>query len=704
MAIISIADRRHGVDRKLGTQNVAVHQNHLAGPPPPGIRAIGIDLGTTNTVVSIYEPGGQSPFTLEFENSALIPSVLRWDGKNVKIGVSALRNLTEEPSDVVRSTKRSMGKIKGPSAASDAADQSAGIWSRSGGREFSPEQAAAAILRYVSEHPLLQEERNTFGGLWVVITVPAHFDDAARRATLDAASQAGLSVLRIINEPTAAALAYSFLQDSNDPAESPGKSTGGSLSEDVVVFDLGGGTFDVSVVHRKDLIFKVLASEGDMGLGGDDFDLLVAERLARSVQPEFLARRIDRKSDLFGELLVHARALKHQLCEHVVVTLDVPVGRGMGHLAVTIDRDEFEAIVAPTVERTLFLTEQAIQMAKLRVRDISRILLVGGSTRAPIVRRLLESYFSGCVVDSRLEPDLAVSWGAALQAAIILGSAPETVLVDVCNHSLGIGVVDDSEAVSQHYQQVREQFGIFDDLTESELTKKLGRKMADFNEALQKLLRVAPIIRRNSALPARKSEFFSTLYENQPAVHVVVAQGEGETVGENSFIGSFLFALHQPCPKGTKCEIQLTYDVNGMVHVFAKQLGADNEAKAQFDSRSGTVSGWTQKSVQGVGDGGIASSELTESSLAPRPALLNAVLARAKKLLKRKVTEASVLPVHLHPEKSGNSRQMVLIDELRVAIAIYEKSLLDSMAGSVDEAQVDQLELELLGLMATMET
>ncbi len=704
MAIISIADRRHGVDCKSGTQNAAVHQNNLVGPPPPGIRAIGIDLGTTNTVVSIYEPGGQSPFTLEFENSALIPSVLRWDGEQLQIGASALRSVTEEPSDIVRSTKRSMGKVKDQSRALDSASRSASMWSRSGGREFSPEQAAAAILRYVSEHPLLQEERNTFGGLWVVITVPAHFDDAARRATLDAASQAGLSVLRIINEPTAAALAYSFLQDSRDPAESPGKTSEGSHSEDVVVFDLGGGTFDVSVVHRKDLIFKVLASEGDMALGGDDFDLLLAERLARSVQPEFLARRIDTQSELFSELLVHARALKHQLCEHVVVSLDVPVGRGMGHLAVTIDRDEFDAIIAPTVERTLFLTQQAIQMAKLRVRDISRILLVGGSTRAPLVRRLLESYFSSCLVDSRLEPDLAVSWGAALQAAIILGSAPETVLVDVCNHSLGIGVVDDSEAVSKHYQQVREKFGIYDDLTESELTKKLGRKMADFNEELQKLLRVAPIIRRNSALPARKSEFFSTLYENQPAVHVVVAQGEGETVGENSFIGSFLFALQQPCPKGTKCEIQLTYDVNGMVHVFAKQLGADNEAKAQFDSRSGTVSGWTPKAVQAVGDNGIAASEVIETSLAPRPVLLNAVLARAKKLLKRKVAEASERDLLLPHDSSVQDRQKAILDELRNAIASYEKGLHDSMAGSVDEDLVDQLELELLGLMATMES
>lgn len=705
MSIISIADRRHGLDRRAGVPGSAAHLNTLAGPPPAGIRAIGIDLGTTNTVVSVFENGGHAPTTLEFEHSALIPSVLRWDGRELNIGAAALRDEGDAPTEIVRSTKRSMGKSD--SKADDSGGQGSG-WYRSGGREFTPEQAAAAILCYVAEHPLLQEERNNFGGLWAVITVPAHFDDAARRATLDAAAQAGLSVLRIINEPTAAALAYSFLKDSSEPGLSRAQistndGNSGILSEDVVVFDLGGGTFDVSVVHREDLIFKVLASEGDMALGGDDFDILLAESLAQSVQPEFLARRIERKSELFLELLGHARAIKHHLCEHVQVTLDVPVGRGMGHLAITMDRDQFETIIAPTVERTLYLTEQAIQMAKRRVRDISRILLVGGSTRAPIVRRLLESYFSPCVVDSRLEPDLAVSWGAALQAAIILGSAPETVLVDVCNHSLGIGVVDDSDAVSQHYRQVQEQFGIYEDLSESELKKKLGRRMAEFNEELQKLLRVAPIIRRNSTLPARKSEFFSTLYENQPAVHVVLAQGEGETVGENRFIGSFLFALHQPCPKGTKCEIQLTYDVNGMVHVFAKQLGVDNEAKAQFDSRSGTVSGWTVKDDEMAPDRALAPSERKESATSPTPAVLNAILARAKKLLKRKSTAASVSPHVVLELDAKTGGELALIEELRNAIANYEKSLLDSMSGRVDEAAVDQLETELLQLMATLE-
>lgn len=576
MSVISLANRRKrgssaggsGADPESGRSLDALRQ------APAGIPAIGIDLGTTNTVVSVFRPGEDAPQALAYEGEHTIPSVVRWDaglGKEL-VGRAALEAERGEKLEVVRSTKRKMGSSHAPF--------------RSAGREYTAEEAATAILRYVAAHPVLQEERQKNGGLWSVITVPAHFDDAARQATLEAAKNAEIEVLRIVNEPTAAALAYSLLEKKG----SDGSPADGTLQEELVVFDFGGGTFDVSVVHRDDLIFKVLASEGDMELGGDDLDSCLADLLLKAVQPEFVARRSGKDSPLYRTLLQMAAEVKHQLDEIGVVEVNAELPGAV--VAASISREDFEAAILPFIERTLILTEKAIHHARLRSRDVSRILLVGGSTRLPLVRKLLESYFEDCSVDCRLEPDLAVSWGAALQAAIILGIAPETVLVDVCNHSLGIGVVDDPETIGRHYREVQKKFGLSGDLDDEELKSKLGKRLTQFNTELQKLLRVAPIIRRNSALPARKSEFFSTLYEDQPAVHVIVAQGEGETVGENRFIGSFMFELKQPCRKGTKCEIQLTYDVNGMVNIFARQLGTDNRAQARFDSRTGTVSGW----------------------------------------------------------------------------------------------------------------
>ena len=217
---------------------------------------------------------------------------------------------------------------------------------------------------------------------------------------------------------------------------------------------------------------------------------------------------------------------------------------------------------------------------------------MGGSTRLPLVRKLLEEHFPQCAVDARLQPDLAVSWGATLQAAIIQGTAPEVILVDVCSHSLGIGVAENPDMVAENFKKVAKKYGIMQPFHDDYLKMFLGSSFEDFQRDLHGILKVAPIINRNSQLPACKSEFFHTIYANQPAVHVIIVQGEGATVAENRLIGSFLFELQQPVEEGARCEIQLTYDVNGMVQVMARQLGTPNAARAQFDSRSGTVKGW----------------------------------------------------------------------------------------------------------------
>ncbi|MCA2960796.1 MAG: Hsp70 family protein [Silvanigrellales bacterium] len=589
------------------------HSSLVQKKPPRGVPALGIDLGTTNSVASLYVPGHEHPRSLEFEGAPLVPSMLYVDDQantpssseaasnaptSPVVGRRARERLAMDASDVVRSTKRDMGRP--------------GRLFSSGERSFSAEEAACEVLKYLSQHPELEEVREKYGGLWTVVTVPAHFDDAARQATIASAAQAGLEVLRIINEPTAAALAYSMLPDVRHHD-----------SELLAVFDLGGGTFDVSIVERDGLVFNVLSSEGDVELGGDDFDLALARHLLENVEPVLSARRATEDSDLFRNLLVLAESAKKALQEEGefrVTSADLD-GRG-ARIDTVLTRDVFESLIAPLVRRTLELTERAVLAARKRPPQISRILLVGGSTRVTAVHRMLQAHFPACLVDARLEPDLAVSWGAAVQAAIILGIEPDTILVDVCSHTLGIGVAEDSRAVGENFKETCKKFGILQPVDDAKLAALLGPRLADFNAQLQGLLRVAPIIHRNSPLPSRKSEFFSTLYHNQAAVQVVVVQGDEGKVSENRLIGSFLFELQQPCPAGTRCEIQLTYDVNGMVHVLAKQLGTENIAEAEFDSRTGEVKGWlslddTDTDTDTVVDAEIETEAVAHLSLAP---------------------------------------------------------------------------------------
>lgn len=554
---------------KDNSQNIAYSSNEISKIPNT-VAAIGIDLGTTNSVVSVFSSGDSHPVTLKYGESLLVPSMVYYDKeKNVTlIGEEAKKHLETNPTEVIKSTKRTMGKST--------------TYFYSNEKTYSAEEIASLVLNYLVMHPVLQEQKEKNGGIWAVITVPAHFDDAARLATIAAAEKVGIRVLRIVNEPTAAALAYSMMPEDKRVEK-----------ETLAVFDLGGGTFDVSIVDRDGFIFNVLSSDGDVHLGGDDVDEAIANALLSKVHPQLVARRANKESELYRNLLVHAENAKKTFQTEGLANINDDDLDGKGSsISVQMSREEFDSLVVPILQRTLLLTESAMHAAKRNPKYISRILLVGGSTRLTLARKMLSDYFP-CLVDARLEPDLAVSWGAALQAAIILGIQPETILVDVCSHTLGIGVVENTEAINDNFKLVAKKFGVPYPISEQELHRKLGARIENFNQELQNLLHVAPILYRNSALPARRSEFFNTIYHNQHAVHVVVVQGDGDTVGENRLIGSFLFELEQPCPKGTRCEIQLTYDVNGMVQVFARQLGTKNEAKAQFDSRTGEVKGWT---------------------------------------------------------------------------------------------------------------
>lgn len=637
---------------------------------PQGITPVGIDLGTTNSVVSVYSTEGTHPQTLAFEGEALVPSMLYVDSENGSevVGKRAREMNEFEPDLVIKSTKRSMGSERATFV--------------SGERSYKPEDVASRVLRYLTHHSDLSADMEKFGKLHAVITVPAHFDDAARQATIAAANDANIEVLRIVNEPTAAALAYSMLPDVRDKSR-----------ELLAVFDFGGGTFDVSIVDRDGLIFNVLASEGDVKLGGDDIDFAIAEHLRESVEPKLVARRATERSALFGKLLYHAEQAKRTLLEQgdVRIVDDDLDGKG-SRIDTVLTRETFEELASPFIARTLELTERALLAAKKRPSQLSRILLVGGSSRLSLVHSMLEAHFPNCFVDGRLEPDLAVSWGASAQAAIILGLEPETILVDVCSHSLGIGVAEDSRTVQQNFRKLAAKYGLSEFMSDAKIAEALGDKIDDFNRELLASLRVAPIIQRNSPLPARRSEFFSTLYENQFAVQVVVVQGEQLTVGENRLVGTFLFRLEQPCPMGTRCEIQLTYDVNGMIHVLAKQIDTGNIAEAEFDSRTGEVTGWNVLGVTGDQNPLDALSTQTVSeSAAPTQdddanevPISNAMLVRARRGLMRCRANAEL------------SRQLHELTQR------YENVLRLAQKGVSNDDELDSLESKLDEILTTL--
>ncbi|MGY3803878.1 Hsp70 family protein [Pigmentibacter ruber] len=656
---------------------------------PNSVAAIGIDLGTTNSVVSVYSMGDSQPVTLKYGDSFLVPSMVYYDNKNDKllVGSEAKAKLESEPIEVIKSTKRTMGKNLTHFYSNE--------------KIFSAEEIASLVLNYLVSHPVLQEQKEKNGGIWAVITVPAHFDDAARLSTIAAAEKVGIKVLRIVNEPTAAALAYSMMPEDKVVEK-----------ESLAVFDLGGGTFDVSIVDREGYIFNVLSSDGDIHLGGDDVDEAVAGFLLTKVHPQLLARRAAKDSEMFRNLLVIAENAKKTFMTEGLVDISHPDLDGKGSsISFQMTREDFETLVIPIIQRTLHLTESAMHAAKRNPKYISRILLVGGSTRLALVRKMLSDYFN-CIVDARLEPDLAVSWGAALQAAIILGIQPDTILVDVCSHTLGIGVVENTESINENFKQVAKKFGIPYPISEQELHRKLGARIEEFNKELQNLLHVAPILHRNSALPARRSEFFNTIYNNQHAVHVVVVQGDGDTVGENRLIGSFLFELEQPCPKGTRCEIQLTYDVNGMVQVFARQLGTKNEAKAQFDSRTGEVKGWTSIAAEEINPFIKPEDENSDQIAEDIGSHTDLISKQDKNILSFPFGGNKKTPILTESTNVVNAlilrtkRYLSQIDsssieymKLKQLLSSYTELLIKSQNGEDNDEELENLEIDLLSLL-----
>ena len=476
-------------------------------------KAIGIDLGTTNSVVSVME-GGKPVVITNPEGSRLTPSVVGFTKTGERlIGQLAKRQAVSNPDRTIASIKRHMGEK----------DYKVSI----DGKDYTPPEISAMILQK------LKADAEAYLGETVtqaVITVPAYFNDSQRQATKDAGKIAGLDVLRIVNEPTAASLAY-------------GVDKGGEHT--VLVFDLGGGTFDVSILELSEGMVEVKATSGDTHLGGDDFDHAVMNWMVEEFKKE---NGIDLSADKMSaqRLLEAAEKAKIELSSMMETPINLPFitadASGPKHLDLKLTRAKFDELTHDLVERTMGPTRQAMSDAGLSPSDIDKVLLVGGSSRIPAVQEAIKGYFDK-EPDRSVNPDECVSIGAAIQAGIIVGEVKDMLLLDVTPLSLGI--------------------------------ETLGGVSTK-------------LIERNTTIPVRKSQIFSTAADNQPSVDIHVLQGEREMAAGNKTLGRFELSDIPPAPRGVpRIEVAFDIDANGIVHVSAKDLGTGKEQKITIQSDSG---------------------------------------------------------------------------------------------------------------------
>ena len=494
----------------------------------------GIDLGTSNSCIAVMEAAG--PRVIPIDGQPTVPSVVGYDRRQgeILVGQRARNRMALEPESTVRSIKRRMG-LSEPS--------------RLGPRQLSPEEVAAEILRYLKDRGGAAEEREIRRA---VITVPAYFEDAQRRATVRAGELAGLEVVRLLNEPTAAALIYDRLQvRSPEDGTAPRTGRGDDDRVRILVYDLGGGTFDVSVVEISHQIDEVLASCGDNHLGGDDFDQLLVEHLLRHVENRH-GRDLAGDSRALARLAAAAELAKIDLSSKPYSRVIEEALAGGLHLDVELERATLEGLIGEALDGTMPEVERALEEARLAASEIDRVVLVGGSTRIPRVREMLGERFA-CPVEHAVDPALCVGLGAAVQGAILEGEIYDQILVDVAAHSLGVKTLDDPT-------------GALDPLLP---------QVADF---------FSPVIRRNTQIPVTRSEVYYTVVDDQRAIDVEVYQGDQPRCSQNTRIGNFLFEL-EPCPAGSPVVEELSYDTDGIIQVRVHQKGTGNSAEATFDTR-----------------------------------------------------------------------------------------------------------------------
>ncbi len=499
-----------------------------------GERIIGIDLGTTNSVVSVME-GKEAKVIPNPEGNRLTPSVVAFTDKGeVLVGEPARRQAVTNPAKTVYSVKRFMGRRHSEVANEEkmvpyeiVGGPEDYVKVKVGNEEFTPPEISAKTLRK------LKESAEAYLGHKVnkaVITVPAYFNDAQRQATKDAGQIAGLEVARIINEPTAASLAYGLDK---------------KTQEQICVFDLGGGTFDVSILEVADGVFRVISTNGDTHLGGDDFDDALINHVADAFKKE---QGIDLRTDQMAlqRLQEACEKAKKELSSAQSTDINLPFitadAAGPKHLQMSISRAEFEKLVDPLIERCRGPVEKAMSDAKLKPADIDEVVLVGGSTRIPKVQQLVKDVF-GKDPHKGVNPDEVVAIGAAIQGGVLSGEVQDILLLDVTPLSLGI--------------------------------ETLGGVMTK-------------LVERNTTIPTERKQVFSTAEDNQTAVTVRVFQGERELANDNRLLSQFNLEGIPPAPRGVpQIEVRFDIDANGILNVSAKDLGTGKEQTVRIEQSSG---------------------------------------------------------------------------------------------------------------------